>query len=179
MTNKQQAYDSLLFSVRRSRRYHVKRQEFFDYYSKLSRFITAIIGIGAVVSLLSKLDTTIQLTITAIVALAATADLVLNLSDKARRHYDLARQFINLEKDMLKTPPNEVTEQQIIHYKTTRLDIESNEPPKKAILDIICHNELVKAMGIQNETYHITPIQNFLSNYKDFQLCQVRKAATH
>ena len=51
------------------------------------------------------------------------------------------RQFVLLERDV-EAVRDDPTEEQIIEWTGRRLMIESEEPPVKYVLNVICHNEL-------------------------------------
>ena len=72
--------------------------------------------------------------------------LVISPSEAARLHADLARDFIGLEKQMILAGES-VSDKQIDEFTALRLDIEAKEPPTLRVLDAMCHNELLRAMG--------------------------------
>lgn len=76
----------------------------------------------------------------------SAADLVLGSSRKAWLHSDLARKFFDLEREIEKSR-GDVTEALIVEMKDRRLAIEADEPPILRVLDTLCHNELMRAMG--------------------------------
>ena len=138
-------FQGLLFGVRRSIRYHLRRRSFFDRLSRFSTFLTALAGTATVVSVLGKAGYGWIIALSVAVAVFSVIDLVVGSAQSARLHHDLARRFIDLEKDMvlMKYP----TMEQIDNMTGRRLDIEADEPPPLKVLDCICHNELMRAMG--------------------------------
>ena len=141
-------WDDLLFGVRRSIRYHVHRRKFFDSLGTWTDFLTIISG-GTVVAFASNSGTkeTVPIIIFASITAIFTAfDLVLGFSIKAREHFDLAKQFSRLEQEIVKIWDSP-TESDYREMLNKRIEIESEEPPPKRILDTACHNELMRAMG--------------------------------
>lgn len=159
------AYETLLFSIRRSVRYHNRRRSFFDRFSKLTTIMSVLGGSAIIVSILSKVNNLWALCFSVIVAIAATFDLVINSSQMARFHHDMSRKYIEIEKNMvLKNPDNLLISQ----WTAARLDIEAEEPPVLHILNTICHNELCRALGFpQKEIHKISPLQRLFCQIID------------
>ena len=55
----------------------------------------------------------------------------------ARQHNDLAREFIGLERDLVRV--GDVTPERLAELTARRLDIEAAEPPILRVLDAMCH----------------------------------------
>jgi len=81
----------------------------------------------------------------ALTAIAGAFDLVVGTARAARLHADLAREFFALEKAMVKIDSPDKSDLQRIWAQ--RLELEATEPPVLRVLDSICHNELLRAMG--------------------------------
>ena len=167
---------NLLFGVRRSIRYHNRRRLFFDRLSKLSDMITAISGSATVASVLSKVSDTVPIAFAAVAAVSSAINLVLATATMARQHHDLARQFITLEKEILKPDLNRENLQRLTEQ---RLDIEANEPPPLRVLDSICHNELAKAMGYNGDEYIIRPYQRIFAHFFDIASHSIKRKVTN
>ena len=175
-------YDDLIFGVRRSSRYHTKRRQYFENMSRFIKIVTAFTGIGTFATMLSEtIGLYWTLAFSSFVALFSTIDLVVGTSEMARLHSDLARRFITLEKQLVKAG-NEIEESALNDFIAQRLEIEIEEPPKLGILDIICHNELVKAMGYgDDEQVKLNFFQRRFSHYCDIGLhhaCKNNQAQT-
>ena len=149
-------WQNLLLDVRRSIRYHNHRRRWFDRLDSTSKFLIIISG-GTV---LAFPDSSAKLGIAARVFWAASAlmgslDLVTGFSSKGREHYDLAREFSQLEQEMTKVGELGSADEFSRLYNK-RLEIEAKEPPVKRVLDIYCHNELALSMGCKKtEMYDI------------------------
>jgi len=169
----------LLFDVRRSVRYHTRRRQFFDKWSKIFKFITVLSGTATFATALATLSKTWTLGSAVVVALFSTIDLIIGTSEKARLHTDLANKFIELEKDIV-VASEELEELQLSELTARRLDIEAEEPPIKRILDSICHNELLRAMGY-NESMQVKIrwYQRWFVNFIDIRLHSIKQEHHH
>ena len=92
---------SLLFGVRRSIRYHLRRERFLDGAHNLGALVAAISGSAAVASLLGRLDPALVTAAVTVTAVAGAAELVFRTAKTARLHNELAREFIALEKELV------------------------------------------------------------------------------
>jgi len=136
-------WHELFFGIRRSIRYHIRRRKFYENWHLLTSAAGVVFGSAAVGSLLSSIDSYIALWSAGIVAILSPMDLVVGTSKKAWLHAELAKRFIELEKEI----GVEMTEENYHRLCNARLDIEMEEPPVLHVLNMICHNELLRAMG--------------------------------
>ena len=165
----------LLFGIRRSVRYHNRRRRFFDLVSKWSDALTAISGSGTIISVVSAKSGTLSVTLAAATAILAAVNLVFDTKGNARLHHDLARQFTNVEKNLIK---KDLTRAQIDQAEADRLDIEAGEPPVLRVLDIICHNELSKALGYGKDAeYNVTCWRAIFANFFDVLPGSIKKTS--
>jgi hypothetical protein len=95
---------------------------------------------------------------------------VVGYGRKARLHERLACKFIDLEKDIISRRSNDLTEAELTKLIGERLNIETEEPPIKIVLDSICHNDLLRAEGYKNpeEYARITKVQRLLAQFCDY-----------
>ena len=156
----------LLFDVRRSVRYHNRRRQFFDRFSKLSDTFALLSGSGTIITVVSTLSTSnAPIYFAAATAIASAVNLVFGTKNNARLHHDLARQFIALEKRLIDP---ELTPAMLALVEADRLSIEAEEPPALRVLDLLCHNELVKAMGYGKEELFKIPFwKSAFANFYD------------
>jgi hypothetical protein len=161
--------DDLLFGVRRSIRYHNRRIRWYDNLRKFSTFMTALSGSATIVVVLNQeLNHLWAIIFSSLVAIFSLADLVMNTTGQARLHNDLARSFFNLEKEIITA--DDTSEAAIKRWIAKRLDIEANEPPPLRVLDCVCHNELMRAMGLpETNQVKISCLQRLLSPICDFR----------
>lgn len=167
----------LLFSVRRSVRYHARRERFFDGVHDLGALAAAIFGSAAVASLLGQLDPALVTATVTVTAVAGACELVFRTTKKARLHNDLAREFIALEKDIV-LAGEDLPEARLRELQARRLDVEAREPPALRVLDAMCHDELVTALGIEDsERANPTWLQRRFANVVDIGAHRLRKQA--
>lgn len=141
-------WNALLFDVRRSVRYHNSRRAFYDRLDQVSNMLSVMLGSTAIYGVLEQSWKTVSLIALGLVTGLSAINLVLASSQRARLHFDLARQFVELEKAIIKAAPNE---EQLLELTDKRLTIEMDEPPVLRVLDALCYNEQVRAMGYSPE----------------------------
>ncbi|PIF52772.1 hypothetical protein CLU80_5257 [Pseudomonas sp. 29] len=156
-----------LFSVRRSIRYHQRRRSFFDRLDKISNMLSLIFGSVAVYGTLQDNSKDIALIASGLVTVFASINLVLSSATRARDHTDFMRKYVELEKLMLGAE----SEQLLLEVAARRLSIEAEEPPVLHVLNAICHNETMRAMGYAKEDLpKIGPLQKLVAQL--FDLCE-------
>ena len=165
----QDEFDYLLFSIRRSIRYHRARMRYYDTVSKLFTITSVISGTAVFASVLAKASQEITLITSAIVALSQACELVLSPSKEARLHSDLARRFISLEQQALLLE-FDLNDRKVADLTNGRLDIEMDEPPTLKWLSLKIHNELEKSEHGDHAPppYRINPLQKLLIQFGDF-----------
>ena len=136
-----------------------------------------IAGITALAVLLAAADTDWALASAGLVTFLGTIDLILNTAEGARAHAELQRRFMELEMDIVRVGA-EPGDQQLREFATRKLRIEMDEPPIMRVLDCVCHNELVRAMG-RGEEYEVrlSGAQRFFANFMDISPGRIRVAA--
>lgn len=146
----------LLFGIRRSARYHNRRRRFFDNMHRLKTALSLLAGSAAMVAIMATTkNDNIALAASAIVTFVSTIDLVVGSTTRARLHADLARRFIDLERAI--TLAKDQNEADIQEWTAQRLLIEADEPPILRVLDILCQNELLLAMGYERTELYGVP----------------------
>ena len=167
-------FHNLLFDVRRSVRYHDKREGFFLAVRNTTDFVVFILGSAAALIITQTIFSGWPIWSKAIVPLVAAVctgiTLVLQVGSKAIAHNSLKRRFIALEQKLIAFQRSPKAEQ-MDEIQMERLSIEKDEPPIKRVLDTICHNELIHAMGSKHRD-RIVPIsllQRLFSPFFDFR----------
>ena len=160
----------LLFGIRRSVRYHVRRRQHFERLGKFIKIFTAIGGVGAVTTILGKANEWWTLVYCAAAGFFSLIDLVIGTGERAARHGDLSKEFIELEKQMVLAGGN-LRGEELARFTARRLEIEAEEPPALRVLDTICHNDLVRAMGYDKlHQKKVTWAQKVFSQFFDWRL---------
>lgn len=153
----------LYFDVQRSARYHDRRLRFYDSLHKLTAFTSLVFGSSTIAAVMGSLSFGTELAIVsaAIVTIMGSLDLVMGYSVKARQHAELKRQFIDLEMEMNRSPEDE----HLAAHTMERLRIEIAEPPIYRALDLLCHNEVVRANGAgEGELQKVNIFQRWTAN---------------
>ena len=142
-------HDELLFAVRRSVRYHRHRERFFYRVHQLGILLTAVAGTATVATLLAELPpewTWLRIAAAALTALGSATELILGAARGAREHSALAVSFVHVEKELLRSRPAPSAEV-LNALQSRRLEIEASAPPIYRVLEAVCHDELVTALG--------------------------------
>ena len=142
-------HHNLLFAARRSVRYHMYRQRFLDRISDWGSVTTAVVGSATFAAFLTEQGWLPHAA--GATALFSAFEVIFRPGRLARQHNELARDFIALEQEALRTQAATLTPKALLALQTRRLDIEAKEPPVYRVLDTICHDELVRALGHPNE----------------------------
>ena len=143
-------YDAVLFAARRSVRYHRCRQAFFDRVHECGLIFTALSAMAVVAVLLADLPagwTWVRLGAAGLTAFGSAVELLFTPARRAREHHALAGRFLGLEADLLRAGSS-VAPQALAEIQSSRLEIEASAPPVLRVLDAICHDELVTALGL-------------------------------
>lgn len=162
------ARHKLLFSVRRSVRYHLRRRSFFEAWNTITNALAVIFGSAAIGGGLKEGYAPLAVVSGALVTFFSSINLVVGTVRKARVHEDLSRRFISLERDLIQA--GEYDGLALSAFSARRLEIELDEPPILKVLDSVCHNELLRAMGYGDEHYlKIGWIQRLLRHFFDYR----------
>ena len=93
----------------------------------------------------------------------------------ARLHVGLSRDFIELERSLLRAEDH-LTREAFRELRGRRLEIEAREPPPLRVLDAICHDELALAMGYdESERVNVSRLQRLLADYMDINAHKLEK----
>ena len=140
-------FNKLLFNVRASVRYHFRRQRFFDNVNTVMLTVAALAGFATTVGVISEMYAVARWT-SVVTGAVSAMQLVFGPGRAARSHSDLAREFIQLERRVVSAGATELQ-----NLRDERLRIESGEPPHYRTLNLICHNEVVRATGESEQEY--------------------------
>lgn len=132
-----------------------------------------MLGSTAIYGVLEQSWKTVALVALGLVTGLSAINLVLGSSQRARLHFDLARQFVEIEKAMMKTEPSE---ENIAEFTDKRLTIEMDEPPVLRVLDALCYNEQLRAMNYpKSEMVNIGWFQRKMAPFIDVHSDQLKK----
>lgn len=160
----QDRFHDLLFGVRRSIRYHNRRRTYYDRFHKFNMIVGVVGGSAVIAALLGEFGDIWPLAFSALIAVSAATDLVINSSQMARFHHDLSRKYFEIEKEMVSY--HKPTEEAVVEWTERRLSIEADEPPVLHVLNTICHNELCRALGYGQQV-KLGRLQRLFSSFFD------------
>lgn len=161
----EQEHYEIMFHVRRSIRYHNYRRDFYDTLQLLTTFISLLMSSAAVATVLSNHKTS-SMVISLVIASINAINLVLRSSEKGRLHTDLAKRFIEIEKNLISCEI--VTNEILRKCNADILVIEADEPPVKVLLNARCHNEILRADKADDSYYvRLSFLQNSLAQIMD------------
>ena len=149
MSDLENRHFKLLWGIRRSIRYHVHRQSFFEGFNTCSNVVALLFGSGAILTVLAKYPDWLTISLAAFVTVFSTINLVVRTTERAQAHRDFSKQFHEIEKNLMAGRP---TEEMIQKAMARRLEIEADEPPVLLVLDAICHNEMLRSEGYDRIT---------------------------
>lgn len=134
----------LYFDLRLSSRYHGERRRFFARLHHWSTALAALLGSATFVALLADAPTWSSLLLSGIVAVTAAVDTAIGFSARANTYGELARRFIELEREFIAATPSEGEYTRLLGAR--RL-IEADEPPALPALVQRCHRDLMRLDG--------------------------------
>lgn len=144
-------YD-LLFGIRRSVRYHSHRRRFYETWNSLTATVAAVFGSSAAAAWLTGTPEGwgwVPAVAVAIVGAIGAVDSAVGTARRAYTHGDLARCFIHLEQRF--SHGSNLDDQAFEAATQKRLEIEASETPILRLLDVLCHFELLRALGDTGE----------------------------
>lgn len=159
----QRRYD-IQYDVELTALYHRKRERFLDVWDKSIKAV-AILGSSAAISTLLP-PVGVQIA-GATVAVSTTLSLVFGLSEKARRHSDLAAQFIALDAEIAGKGERDFEEPDLNHWEGRKREIEASEPPALGGLVRLCQNQMAKARGQWDKVYPLSWYQWITAQFFD------------
>jgi len=169
------AYRDLLFAVRRSVRYHRRRQRFLEGVNRVIRIVLLLSGFGTITVVTAKLGESWTLACAFVIAVVTAIDLVTGVGKSASLHGVLAGSFLALEREMIQAG-DESSDKSVREFMARRLEIEADEPAILRVLDCMCHNDLLRAMGYDDQEYADIPWwQRLLAHVSNFGEHRIRK----
>ena len=137
---------NLLFSIRRSVRYHQRRRRFYENWNSLTVAVAAIGSSAAATAFATGVGWSgFPVIISGLVAFLSAFDLAVGTARSGDSHAELARSFNSLEQRF--AHGNDLTDPELEELTKERLKIEASEPTTLRLLDILCHFELLRATG--------------------------------
>lgn len=141
-------WDELLFHIDRSIRYNDRRCSFWGRLDRASNAINLVMGSGVIFGLLKE-SGNLSAGCAVLVTIMTATNLVWGFCRMELLHHSLASRYRDIESDMRTTEPSEDVLRSAIR---ARLAAEKDEPPARMVLNDMCHNETIVALG-RSEDY--------------------------
>ena len=154
----------ILYRTQLSVLYHRRRERFFAFWDRTIAAVAIVCGSAAFAGLGGP-DAVKGAA--ALVAVTSTVGLVFGLAERARRHSDLARQFLTLEAAMLRVGERDCTEAQVSQWAAEARMVEAGELPALGLLVLDCQNELAQARGEPGHVHPLTWWQHLTMHFSD------------
>lgn len=161
--------EALIHRVCVSAAYHGRRERFFNLWERFLQAFTAITATAAFADLSVK-DSTTTKWFLFLAAAASIVPLVANLAGNAQRHGQLKTGF----KSLLATiyaAGTELTEPQILAFKSKVSELESGEPAPMPGVIILCQNEI--AARERKAVYPLTIWERCWMHYYPFDGAEI------
>ena len=160
-------YDSFysnLFGVRKSVRYHQRRQAFHDWWNS----VIIALSFACSASAMAEWSTEWRQWLIGTTSFLLMLNWVIGLARRANLHAKLGQRFIALEHDM--TPyekDRDIDAGTEFEFRRRRLGIEGDEPAKVRVIDVLCHNELCEAVYPDHLVYPVIWWRRWLGHFID------------
>ena len=166
-------FDDLLFDIRRSVRYHDRRQGFYQGVQNLALFLAFLFGTATVATFGAEIGEHLPVWVRLLPALATSVltgiTLVYRVAEKAWLHLDLRREFIGLE-SRLELGKGRERSDLVARVQADRLAIESREPKVLRVLDTLCYNDVMRATGYKkDDLVEVGPLQRVCAQLFDLR----------
>ncbi len=145
--------------------YHQKRERFFEAWDKLTKAIAVIGGSAALANIAGEIGIKVA---AGFIAITSTAALVFGFSDRSKRHAELARNFRQLEAEIIARGERDFIEDDLKAWDAKERMIETTEPPALSALVILCQNELAIASGHSDRLVPVPWHQRLLAHFVSF-----------
>ncbi|MBY0579402.1 MAG: hypothetical protein K2P57_10200 [Burkholderiales bacterium] len=151
----------IIYRIQLSSLYHRKRERFFDFADKITKAISLALGTAAISSLL---DADKKALMGALIAGASMLSLVFGFAEKARKHAELAKSYLDMESEIIGA--GTLDDFAILDkFESRVMAIEAMEPPTLRTLARICQNEINLAIGRPDEVENIPFYQKFFAHF--------------
>ena len=158
-------YGKVHFGVQKSVRYHTSRERWFQGIANGISFLTILLGSSSVFVVLDSQPKWFVTIAMSVVVIGAAVNMAFRIAENAALHRGLAKEFSRLDRQMIMC--SDTSQESANKFQTTRLEIESREPPALYVLNILKHNELCLAIGKKEEIYDVDFLQRLASGFVD------------
>lgn len=155
-------------TCRLSSSYHRKREQFFTLADRWDKIATLILGTAAFTQVVAEGYRNV---LTLAFAVLASASLVFDFSERARKHAELATKFKLLQAEIDAKGKRRFEESDISSWAAKIAVIESGEPPYFCALIRLCQNEIARADGKPQDIYKLSWVNRWLAHIWPFTDC--------
>ena len=153
-----------LFGVRKSVRYHQRRQAFHEWWNT----VIIALSFAASASAMAEWSVDWRQLLIGTTSFLLMLNWVIGLTKRANAHAKLGQRFASLEQEMTPFERNrDLDAQREFDFRRRRLAIEADEPAKLRVMDVLCHNELCRAMYPHHLVYRVPLWRQFLGHFVD------------
>lgn len=167
MTVDQDSYRThdLLFGVRRSVRYHMRRRAFYADWNEWTNIAAAVLAVSAGSAIIADVDVDLWLSsgLAFLAGLLSIVNAMVGTARRAELHGELARRFIYLEQEF--AHGRSLDDDAFEAAMRKRLEIEASEPPVLRLLDAMCHYELKRSIGHPPDDVRIPFFRRLVANW--------------
>ena len=160
-------YDSFygnLFGVRKSVRYHQRRQAFHEWWNT----VIIALSFACSASAMAEWSAEWRQPLIGATSFLLMLNWVVGLTRRANVHAKLGTRFALLERDMTPYEKNrDIDEETEFAFRRRRLEIEADEPGKMRVIDVLCHNELCEATYTDHVVYRIPWWRRWIGHFVD------------
>jgi hypothetical protein len=157
-----QRHDAL-YRAELSSLYHRSRERFFDGCDKAAKAVAIIGGSAA----FATLGVSVQIAAAAI-TITSTLALVYGLTERARRHADLAAQFGRLEAEIVARGEHAFTAEDVTRWAAQVRQLETGEPATLWALTTLCQNRIAVAQAHPEQVVALPWYQRAFAHVMDF-----------
>lgn len=143
--------------------YHQKRERLFDLLDKYNKAIALLCGSAALWKIADR--EIVEIT-AAIITFFSALGLVFSLSERSKRHAELARSFCLIAGEIVQQGRS-FTEADINRWNEMLYKLDASEPPALSALVVLCQNEIALAKGQSNVVLRQSFIVRLLAHFLD------------
>lgn len=145
-----------LYQIGMGVHYHMRRQQFFESWHRLTGVLSIVFSTSAVASFVNASSDgswNWAVFFAVVVAISQSIDLVIDTRGKGFLHNDLRREYVRVSHDLLDIV-GKVSETEFNQLSKKIRNIEINEPPIKKLLLEVVHNDVGRKLNIDKEELH-------------------------
>ena len=167
MNSDETPYESFygnLFGVRKSVRYHQRRQAFHEWWNT----VIIALSFACSASAMAEWSADWRQLLIGITSFLLMLNWVIGLPKRANTHAKLGQRFASLEQEMTPFEKSRDMDAKVeFDLRRRRLEIEADEPAKMRVMDLLCHNELCEALYPAHYVYPVSCWRRWLGHFID------------